>query len=86
MGVRGKRGGRGRAADDLCFADYLARRLGDEKSLAFYQLVAARVPREVVQDALNRALDVPRKNIRRSRAALFTSIVLPHVRRARRAP
>jgi len=89
-GVRGRRegrGGRGRAVDSSkCFADYLARRLRDEKSTAWYQLVVRVVPREVVQDALARTLDAPRRDIRRSRAALFTSIVLPHVRRARRAP
>jgi hypothetical protein len=40
---------------------------------------------QVVQDALTRTLDVPRRDIRRSRAALFTSIVLPHLRLAHRA-
>jgi hypothetical protein len=60
-------------------ADYLATRLGDEKSLAFYELVAREVPREVIRDALTRALDVPPSKLRRSRAALFTSIVRPHL-------
>ncbi len=81
---RGRRDGRarrGQAVDTQCLADYLAKRLDDEKSLAFYQLVARRVPREVVQEALTRALDVPRKDVRRSRAALFTSIVREHLPR-----
>jgi hypothetical protein len=67
-------------------ADYLATRLGDEKSLAFYGLVARSVPREVIGDALSRALDVPRQNVRRSRAALFTAIVRPHLPQRPRNP
>jgi hypothetical protein len=74
------------AVDSQCFADYLSRRFGDEKSLAFYELVVARVPREVVHDALVRALEVPQRDIRRSRAALFTALVRPHLLRAQRNP
>jgi hypothetical protein len=79
-GKREDRGERGQAVESFeCFADYLARRLRDEKSTAWYQLVVRAVPREVVQGALTRALDVPRRDIRRSRAALFTAIVKPHL-------
>lgn len=63
----------------LHVADYLANRLDDEKSLAFYKLVAS-LPREVIRDALMRALDVPARDIRRSRAAIFASLVRPHLR------
>jgi len=65
-------------------ADYLADVLRDDKSLAFYKLVAAAVPHEVVREALDRALDVPRHQVRRSRAAIFTALVLPHLRAHRR--
>lgn len=65
-------------------AGYLATRLRDEKSLAFYRLVARAVPREVVRDALARALDVPQQSIRRSRAALFAHLMRPHM--PRRSP
>jgi hypothetical protein len=70
--------------DSERLADYLATRLGDEKSLAFYGLVARSVPREVIGDALGRALDVPRHNVRRSRAALFTALIRPHFGHASR--
>jgi hypothetical protein len=70
--------------DNERLADYLATRLGDEKSLAFYGLVARSVPREVIGDALSRALDVPRQNVRRSRAALFTALIRPHLPRTPR--
>jgi hypothetical protein len=60
-------------------ASYLADRLDDGKSRAFYRLVAEHVPSEVVRDSLTRALDVPAANVRRSRAAYFTSLVRPHL-------
>jgi hypothetical protein len=59
------------------FASYLADALADAKSLAWYRKVVATLPREVVQDAFARARDARREDIRRSRAALFTSIVRP---------
>lgn len=62
-------------------ASYLADRLDDRKSLAFYRLVAASVPSEVIRDALTRALDLERASVRRSRAAYFTSLVRPHLQR-----
>ena len=67
-------------------ADYLAARLGDENNPAWYSLVVRTVPREVVQDALRRTLDVRPADIRRSRAALFATIVRPHLRRRTRPP
>lgn len=60
-------------------AGYLADRLDDWKSYRFFLSVAARVPREVILDALTRALDVPRRDIRRSRAAYFTSVIRHHL-------
>ena len=55
----------------------LAQKLNDEKNLAFYKFVVRRLPEEIIRDALMRALDVPQRNIRRSRGALFASIVAP---------
>jgi hypothetical protein len=60
-------------------ASHLADRLDDGKSLAFYRLVAGYVPAEVIRDSLTRALDVPAVNVRRSRAAYFTSLVRPYL-------
>jgi hypothetical protein len=62
-------------------ACYLTDRLDDAKSLAFYRLVAARVPEEIIRDALSRALDLPPAHVRRSRAAYFTSLIRPHLQR-----
>ncbi len=62
----------------------LAQQLDDERSLAFYQLVVRKIPEHIIRDALTRALDVPRRDVRRSRAALFTSIIRPHLPRRTR--
>ena len=62
-------------------ACYLADRLEDGKSLAFYRRVAASLPVEVIREALTRALDLRAANVRRSRAAYFTSLVQPHLQR-----
>lgn len=59
----------------------LADRLDDWKSLPFYDLVARRVPADLIRDALTRALDVPSSRLRRSRAAYFTALVRPHLGR-----
>lgn len=64
-------------------AVYLAERFNDWKSYAFFLSVARRVPREVVLDALGRALDIPRSEVRRSRAAYFTTIIRRHLAAAR---
>ena len=58
-------------------AAHLASALRDEKSIAFLRIVARAVPREVIRDALTRALDA--QNIRKSRSALFAYIVRPHL-------
>lgn len=86
----GEDGGPGEETTDVDrdperFADYLADLFRDDKSLAFYKLVCRTIPREVVRDALTRALDVPRRDVRRSRAAIFTALILPRLRAARRA-
>jgi hypothetical protein len=39
------------------------------------------VPAEIIRDALVNALDLRPSDIRRSRAAYFTSLVMPHLRR-----
>jgi hypothetical protein len=59
------------------FAGYLADAFDDAKSLAWYRKVVRTLPRPVVQDALVRTREARRSDIRRSRAALFTSIVRP---------
>lgn len=64
-------------------AAYLATKLRDEKSMAWYRLVARRVDRSVIQDALMRALDIPARDLRRSRGAVFTAIVRPHLRNSK---
>jgi hypothetical protein len=65
---------------DAAFASYLADRLDDAKSFAWYRMVVSQVPRSVVEAALVRALDVPARSVRKSRAAIFTSLVRHHVR------
>lgn len=61
-------------------AGYLAEALDDHRSHAWYRRVVLSVPESVIRDALMRARDLPTKNVRRSRAALFTSIVRPHLK------
>lgn len=67
------------AVDNEQHAVYIADAFDDMRSLAWYRLVLRVVPREVVWDAFVRARDLTRSNVRRSRAALFTSIVRHHV-------
>jgi hypothetical protein len=62
-------------------ASYLAEKLGDTKSMAFFRRVAEVLAPEVIRDALVRALDLRPSDVRRSRAAYFTSIIMPHLRR-----
>ena len=69
----------GEAAEQT--ASYLADKLGDAKSLAFFRRVAEVVPAEVIRNALVAALDLRPSDVRRSRAAYFTSLVMPHLRR-----
>jgi len=70
---------RGQAAERT--ASYLADKLGDSKSMAFFRRVAEVLPPEVIRDALVKALDLRSSDIRRSRAAYFTSLIMPHLRR-----
>jgi len=67
-------------------ASYLAEKLGDAKSVAFFRRVARGVPAEDIRDALVRALDLRPSDVRRSRAAYFTSLVMPHLRRCEQKP
>jgi hypothetical protein len=89
-GAGGKRERRGRtnaeSVDKSWMPQMLAEKLRDEKNLAFYKFVVRRLPEEIIRDALMRALDVPQRNIRRSRGALFASIVAPHLNARRRRP
>lgn len=62
-------------------ASYLADKLGDRKSMAFFHRAAEVLPPEVIRDALATALDLRPSDVRRSRAAYFTSIIMPHLRR-----
>jgi len=55
-------------------ASLLADRLHDWKSHAFYRQLARSLPEPVIRDLLTRALDVPERDIRRSRGALFTTL------------
>jgi hypothetical protein len=64
---------RGQEAERL--AAYLADRLDDWKSHRFFLSIARSVPHEVVLAALASALDVPRADVRRSRAAYFTAVI-----------
>ena len=67
-------------------ASYLAEKLDDSKSLAFFRRVARVVPAEDIRDALVAALDLRPSDVRRSRAAYFTSLVMPHLRRCEPKP
>lgn len=55
-------------------AAFLADRFDDWKSFGFFLQVSRALPEPTVRDLLARALDVPARNIRRSRAALFTAL------------
>jgi hypothetical protein len=57
------------------FAAYLADRLDDWKSYRFFLVIVCALPREIVLEALSRALDVPERAVRRSRGAYFTALV-----------
>ncbi len=76
-GCRGREGGADTAADVERIAVHLADRLADWKSLAFFRLVARSVPEQEIHRALRLALDIPRSEVRRSRAAYFTALVRP---------
>jgi hypothetical protein len=65
------------SADNERVAAHLASALRDEKSIAFFRLVAQAVPREVIRDALMRTLDA--QSVRRSRGALFAHLVRPYL-------
>jgi hypothetical protein len=69
----------GQAAEQA--ASYLADKLGDPRSMAFFRRVAEVLPPEVIREALVTALDLRPADVRRSRAAYFTSLIMPHLRR-----
>lgn len=72
--------GEGREEEARELASFLAERLDDAKSLAFYRRIARIVPSPIIRDCLTRALDLPARDVRRSRAAYFTALCLPHLR------
>jgi hypothetical protein len=61
-------------------AVHLASTLRDEKSIAYFRIVARAVPRGVISDALTRAMNA--RAVRRSRSALFVHIVRPYMPRS----
>jgi hypothetical protein len=81
-GYQGGEGAEEEAVDNRVarLADYLAERLRDEKSLRFYRQVARQVAPDAILEALTAALDLRPGDIRVSRAAYFTALVLPHLR------
>jgi hypothetical protein len=85
--ARGKRERKGSSHDAVVdkpwMPQMLADKLNDEHNLAFYKFVVRRLPENVIRDALTRALDTPLRSIRRSRGALFASIVSPHLKNRR---
>lgn len=56
------------------WAAFLADRLDDWSSYAWYLRVSRQLPEAAIRDILTQVLDVPDKSIRRSRGALFTSL------------
>lgn len=83
-------GGRGHAVRDEIERDacYLADAFNSPSSLEYFRFVVSVVPRHLVFEAFARARDVPRSAIRRSRAAIFTSLLRAEIgrRRPRRYP
>lgn len=81
-GEERERGCRGKEREEgaEALAQYLADRLDDRKSLAFYRRLARTVPAETIRACLVRAIDLPPSSVRRSRAAYFTALCLSHLR------
>lgn len=71
---------RGGREERELLASFLADRLCDAKSLALYLRIARALPESLVRDCLSRALDLPAREVKRSRAAYFTALCLPHLR------
>ena len=69
--------------DAHALAMQIAEALGDGASLPWYRHVAETLSPVLIRDALLRARTVPAPQIRKSRAAYFTHIVTPFMRRAR---
>jgi len=82
-GRKGKGAANAPAVDKSWMSQMLAEKLKDERNLAFYKFVVRRLPEHLIRDALTRALDTPLRNIRRSRGALFASILSPHLKTRR---
>ncbi len=65
-------------------AELLANAFADKRSRRFYRLVAERVPLGIIRNAMTDAFEPAPREIRRSRAAYFTSCVMPALEAARR--
>lgn len=65
-------------------AELLANAFADRRSRRFYRLVAERVPLGIIRNAMTDAFEPAPREIRRSRAAYFTSCVMPALEAARR--
>jgi hypothetical protein len=61
--------------DDATLARTIAIDLGEEDHVQAIAKLVAMHPRELIEEALRRALDVPTERIRSSRGAIFTAIV-----------
>ena len=57
------------------FAEEIARRLGDENSIALFQAVVRRYPEEIIRRAYEETLAYPAEKIRKSRGAIFIYLV-----------
>ncbi len=87
----GGKGCRGRAGEEGSLeplvdkiALHLAAALDDDRSLRFLRRIANEVPLRTMRWALGIALELEPGEIRKSRAAYFTTLIRPHLRSSRR--
>jgi hypothetical protein len=64
-------------------AKYLADELGDPGGLPWYQTVAATLDRQIITATLYKTMSIPTAQIRTTRGAYFTALVVPLIRHAR---
>ena len=60
------------------FAFTIATKLVDMPALSLYEDFVRRIPREVLEELLEKTLSIPQEKIRRTRGALFTFLVKKH--------
>ena len=56
-------------------AEALARRFGEENSIALFEAIVRRYSESIIQQALTEALAYPEEKIRKSRGAIFIYLV-----------